>query len=161
MSYERATEALTQRLYELPPDVFEKIRTTVNGDDDILVGTWIDYANGKLCGCLMCDGVTREAPEGWDLEEMIGADSEVVQDMLFEFYNGSKFLGPMGRGVSYDFVRYDGLPRAFDAWAGALDAGNKRSKIVGQKPGEAEYGMLTARILSESGREELREIVES
>ena len=158
---DHATQRLTERLEELPADVFEKIRTTVNGDDDILVGTWIEYANGKLCGCLMCDGVTREQPEGWDLTEMIGADSEAVQDMLFEFYNGSKFFGGGVNPVDYEFVQYDRLPRAFDAWAGALELESYRSKLVGQRPGEAGYDMLTTRVLTEGGREELREIIES
>lgn len=147
---DRLTDALVIQLEALPPDVFEKIRTTVNGDDDILVGTWIEYANDKLCGCLMCDGVTN-APEyvNWDLTELVGADSETVQEMLNEFY-----------GLAHWAVFYDGLPRAFDAWAGALEADNNRSKLVPQRSSGA-LSTLTSRILSERGREELREIVAS
>ena len=141
-------QELIEAINALPNKARKLIVQTINSDQTILAGRWVDFDHeGNLCGCLMMDGAPTET-----LSE-IGLDNQAAAlEFLADLYD---LQDKLEHDPDYEYV----LPPVTDA-AKVFDMFAKENTgyaVMKGSPNIAwKESFLTHGVLTEKGREALK-----
>lgn len=111
-------EALEVALGDVPAEVFERIKSTVDGEANISVSEWVSLDdNGNYCGCLLFDGYTADQDKAASAYDYLRneEDTDLEAAMIL-----SDFYGIEITKDNDDWAMK--LVVAYDNWANQLDA---------------------------------------